>query len=140
MQVRDFLSTSRRDLIKKQKKLQKASLRYESESDLNVFNEQLQSNASALSQLSLAPQHLGFEPIVKELLGNTEFIQLLSIITMIFYIVAGVQYWAPTYLQTVMLQDKQVTNPYIAITSLTSPLSGLLAGGLTTTYYGGYTT
>jgi len=59
-------------------------------------------------------------------------------ITGIFYIVAGIQYWTANYMITVLLIDKAVATSFVAATSITAPISGVLVGGLVTAFYGGY--
>lgn len=58
-------------------------------------------------------------------------------LTMIYYIVAGIQYWTTNYLITVLGIDKTIATSLVAITSITAPISGVLVGGIVTSYCGG---
>ena len=74
------------------------------------------------------------------ILSNKEFLCLMLTLTMIYYIVAGIQYWTTNYLITVLSIDKTVATSLVAITSITAPISGVLVGGIATSYCGGYMT
>lgn len=58
--------------------------------------------------------------------------------TGIYFVVAGVQYWCPNYMTKVLDIDVSVATTYFAITSFSAPVSGVLIGGVVTSYYGGF--
>ena len=76
--------------------------------------------------------------ILGRLLANTEYVCLLIAITGIYYIVAGIQYWMPNYMSTVLHINPTLAASYYATTLLIAPISGVLVGGFATSYYGGY--
>ena len=83
---------------------------------------------------------LTYREIFTQLLSNKDFVYLLLTITGIFYIVAGIQYWTANYMITILKINAQVATSFVAIACITGPLSGVLVGGLVTSYYGGYNT
>lgn len=56
----------------------------------------------------------------------------------LFYVVTGIQYWLPNYLETVIGVDHDVVTIYFAVTSLSAPIGGVIVGGIITTSFGGY--
>ena len=60
--------------------------------------------------------------------------------TGICYIVGGIQYWSTNYLITVLKIDKTIATTLFAITTVSAPISGVLIGGMATSYCGGYKT
>jgi len=44
----------------------------------------------------------------------------------------------PTYIEQVLDINKTVTATYVAFLSFTAPLSGIVIGGIITSYFGGY--
>lgn len=78
--------------------------------------------------------------ILAKLLNNREYVFLLLTLTVTFYVVAGVQYWTASYMITVLLVDKQIATAFISISSITAPISGIILGGIVTSYHGGYET
>lgn len=56
----------------------------------------------------------------------------------ILFIATGLQYWTSNYLTVVLDIDKIVASEYVAILSISAPVTGLVTGGVITNYYGGY--
>lgn len=48
---------------------------------------------------------LSFQAIVKTLASNTEFLMLMLSQTGFYYVVAGIQYWCPNYLELILKVD-----------------------------------
>lgn len=64
----------------------------------------------------------------------------------LFFVVTGIQYWAANFLKIefgcAAIGENGVTDDtiavYFAVTSFTAPISGAIAGGVTTSKMGGY--
>ena len=54
------------------------------------------------SQLNSDRENLSFIEVVKTLCANTEFLLLMLSSTGFYYVVAGIQYWCPNYLELIM--------------------------------------
>ena len=78
--------------------------------------------------------------IIGDLLSNSLFILFLLSASGFFYVVGGVLYWCPNYLEQVLMVDKSLAASFFAVVSFTAPVSGVLIGGLITSFYGGYNT
>ena len=78
--------------------------------------------------------------IVGDLWSNQLFILFLLSVSGFFYVVAGVLYWCPNYMEQVLLVEKSLAASFFAVVSFTAPVSGVLIGGLITSLYGGYNT
>ena len=61
-------------------------------------------------------------------------------LTGLFYVVTGIQYWLPDYIQNVLQIDAHTATIYFVITSLSAPIGGVIVGGIVTSKYGGYNT
>ena len=81
---------------------------------------------------------MSFIQVVKTLCANTEFLLLMLASTGFYYVVAGVQYWCPNYLELIMEVNKTEATIYFSITTFCAPTSGVIVGGIVTSYYGGY--
>lgn len=77
---------------------------------------------------------------MRELVSNMEYVMLMMTITGFYYVVGGIQYWGVDYLEKVMKVSPQTASLYFAFVSLTSPVLGVVFGGLLISHYGGYTT
>jgi sugar phosphate permease len=73
-------------------------------------------------------------------LDNKLFLLFLLAASGFFYVVAGVLYWCPNYLEQVLLIDKNLAASFFAVVSFTAPVSGVLIGGFITSSFGGYNT
>ena len=78
--------------------------------------------------------------IIGDLWSNQLFILFLLSVSGFFYVVAGVLYWCPNYMEQVLLVEKSLANSFFAVVSFTAPVSGVLVGGLITSLFGGYNT
>ena len=61
-------------------------------------------------------------------------------LTGLFYVVTGIQYWLPDYIQTVLDIEPHEATMYFVIVSLSAPIGGVVVGGIITSAYGGYNT
>ena len=73
-------------------------------------------------------------------MGNKEFWYICFSMTGLFFVVTGVQYWLPTYLKEVYSLSEDEAAIFYTTTSITAPISGVIVGGVVTTYLGGYNT
>ena len=75
---------------------------------------------------------------IKSLMGNIVFICLCFGLTGLYFVVTGIQYWAPDYLQNVVGVQADVASYYFAVTCFTAPVGGVIVGGIITSALGGY--
>lgn len=61
-------------------------------------------------------------------------------LTGLFYVVTGIQYWLPDYIQVILDVDPQTAVLYFVVVSLTAPIGGVIVGGIITSSLGGYNT
>jgi MFS family permease len=61
-------------------------------------------------------------------------------LTGLFYVVTGIQYWLPDYIQNVLDIEPHTATLYFVIVSLSAPIGGVIVGGIITASYGGYNT
>lgn len=55
-----------------------------------------------------------------------------------YFLVAGIQYWCPFYLEQVLMAPKAAAISLYTIVTISAPLLGVILGGSLTTYLGGY--
>ncbi|CAK84475.1 unnamed protein product (macronuclear) [Paramecium tetraurelia] len=60
------------------------------------------------------------------------------VISILYFIVTGIQFWMTDYMIHEMHQDKQTVNIVFAIVSITAPVFGCITGGLIAQKLGGY--
>jgi sugar phosphate permease len=77
---------------------------------------------------------------MKSVLSNKVFLALMMSLTGLFYVVTGIQYWLPDYIQDVLSVDHATATTYFVIASLSAPIGGVIVGGIITSAYGGYNT
>ena len=58
--------------------------------------------------------------------------------TGLYFVVTGIQYWLPDYMQNVMEIEPELAAWYFAALCFTAPISGVVMGGIITTSFGGY--
>ena len=58
----------------------------------------------------------------------------------IYFIVTGIQYWMPSYMDQVLGAPKDTVTSYFTIITLSGPIGGVITGGIVTQNYGGYNT
>lgn len=76
---------------------------------------------------------------VKLIMSNKPWVLICAGITLLYYIVTGIQYWISDYMITTLkVNDSTVFISYATI-SVTGPVIGIVFGGNITTYLGGYT-
>lgn len=78
---------------------------------------------------------------VKGVVTNLSFLTLCLSLSGLYFVVTGIQYWGSDYLKSEFGPDGVSDNTvaiYFAATSLSAPISGAVAGGITTSYMGGY--
>ena len=61
-------------------------------------------------------------------------------LTGLYFVVTGVQYWTPNYLEKVLDVPSDVAAIFFAGTTISAPISGVIVGGIVTTNAGGYNT
>jgi len=81
-----------------------------------------------------------FKEKLASVITNKIFVLLCGALTGLFFVVTGIQYWAPDYLQNVLKQDPTLVAIYFSTVSLTAPVSGVIVGGIVTSAFGGYNT
>ena len=59
-------------------------------------------------------------------------------LTGLYFVVTGIQYWLPDYMQNVMEIEPELAAWYFAALCFTAPISGVVMGGIITTSFGGY--
>ena len=57
-----------------------------------------------------------------------------------YFIVGGIMYWYPTYLTEVLLMDEREAMSTFSYISIGAPTSGVICGGIFTSWLGGYNT
>jgi hypothetical protein len=57
----------------------------------------------------------------------------------LYFVVTGIQYWTPDYLQNIIGQDHDVVAYYFSATSFTAPVGGVIVGGFVMQAFGGFT-
>lgn len=58
--------------------------------------------------------------------------------TGLYFVVTGIQYWLPDYMQNVMEIEPELAAWYFAALCFTAPITGVVMGGIMTTWIGGY--
>lgn len=66
------------------------------------------------------------------------FVFLMLAISVLFFIISGIQYWASDYLQEVLGIEKDLVHIYFSITCITAPVIGALLSGVVMNRLGGY--
>ena len=77
---------------------------------------------------------------LKSVATNKVFLSLCLSLSGLYFVVTGVQYWTPDYLQNVLKVEESTVNIFFSVTSFTAPISGVIIGGIVTTSFGGYNT
>lgn len=98
----------------------------------------IRSVVSKSSVIKKAPKKESFASKLKSVMGNTVFICLCLGLTGLYFVVTGIQYWAPDYLQNVLGVSADVASFYFAVTCFTAPVGGVIVGGIVTSALGGY--
>jgi sugar phosphate permease len=75
---------------------------------------------------------------LRQLLANGIFVSLCLSLSGIFFIVTGIQFWLPKYLQDVLNYDQEKSALIYMVVCFTGPVAGVIVGGLITNAYGGY--
>lgn len=75
---------------------------------------------------------------IGELTSNTQFIILTVGLSLLYFIVTGIQFWVTDYLQTVLNIQQSKVFTFYTLTSISAPVLGVIAGGSVTHKYGGY--
>jgi sugar phosphate permease len=77
---------------------------------------------------------------VKSLIVNKVYVGLCLSLTGLYFVVTGVQYWTPNYLEKALGVPSDIAAIFFAGTSISAPISGVIVGGIVTTNFGGYNT
>ena len=72
------------------------------------------------------------------LLNSWTFVFLTLGLSSMFFVVSGIQYWTTLYMIQALNADPVVVIIGFVVLSTTAPISGVLAGGHVSDYYGGY--
>lgn len=75
---------------------------------------------------------------LQSVVKNKIFLCLMFALTGLFYVVTGIQYYLPGYIQNVLGIDAHTATLFFVIISLSAPIGGVIVGGIITTAYGGY--
>ena len=76
---------------------------------------------------------------VKLILSNKPWMLICGGITLLYYVVTGIQYWISDYMITTLKTEQGTVFISYATISVTGPVIGIVFGGNLTTYFGGYT-
>lgn len=72
------------------------------------------------------------------LISDGVFVCLSLALTGLYFLVTGIQYWAPYYMQTVLGMTREQATWYFSAMSFSGPISGVIVGGIVTQMFGGY--
>ena len=75
---------------------------------------------------------------IKAVVTNKPYLLMLASLTLLYYIIAGIQYWISDYMITVLGQDETVVFTAFAFISVTGPVLGVVTGGNITACLGGF--
>lgn len=75
---------------------------------------------------------------LKSLLKNVPYIASIATISILFFIISGIQYWVTDYFIEVIGQPEQKVFMFFSITAITAPVLGAIASGIICSYLGGY--
>ena len=73
-----------------------------------------------------------------QMLKNREFLLSSVTISLIFFVVAALQYWITKYLIVVLGVDTNIVFAYFSFACITGPVGGMIMGGLVTSKLGGF--
>jgi len=59
-------------------------------------------------------------------------------LSLLYFIVTGIQFWVTDYLQTVLNMPQSTVFAFYSLTSISAPVAGVIAGGSVTHKFGGY--
>ncbi|CAD8101773.1 unnamed protein product [Paramecium sonneborni] len=76
--------------------------------------------------------------MMKELYSIKLWLCCTIVISILYFIVTGIQFWMTDYMIKEMHQEKQTVNIVFAIVSITAPVFGCVTGGLIAQKLGGY--
>ncbi|CAK95162.1 unnamed protein product (macronuclear) [Paramecium tetraurelia] len=76
--------------------------------------------------------------MMKELYSIKLWLCCTIVISILYFIVTGIQFWMTDYMIKEMHQEKQTVNIVFAIVSITAPVFGCITGGLIAQKLGGY--
>jgi sugar phosphate permease len=72
------------------------------------------------------------------LLGNFDFVALLLILTSVYFITTGIQFWITDFWVAVLQVEKTKATIYFAVAAITGPVTGVILGGVIFSRIGGY--
>lgn len=73
-----------------------------------------------------------------KVLTNTGFLRLCTSVTLLYFVVTGIQFWFSDFLITVMNLEKNVVFTLFAFVSISGPVVGVILGGYISSKLGGY--
>jgi hypothetical protein len=75
---------------------------------------------------------------IASMITNPVFCGLVATMSGLYFVVTGIQYWMSAYMITVMGATADMAALYYVVLTFTGPIVGVIAGGLLTSYVGGY--
>ena len=72
------------------------------------------------------------------LLGNFDFVALLLILTSVYFLTTGMQFWITDFWVAVLGLTKQTATIYFSVAAITGPVAGVILGGVVFSRIGGY--
>jgi len=75
---------------------------------------------------------------LKIVMKNKNFLKMCLALTVLYFVLTGVQFWFSDYLITVMNVNKGTVFTMFGAVSITGPVLGVVVGGYVTTALGGY--
>lgn len=74
------------------------------------------------------------------LVSNCVFVGLCLTLTGIYFVVTGIQYWMPSYMKNTLGTTEDMGATVYMVLTFSGPISGVIVGGVATSYLGGYNT
>ena len=74
------------------------------------------------------------------MISNKIYVSLCLALSGLYFVVTGIQFWAPDYLKSIIGVDEQSVSIFFVVTCFSAPVSGVIVGGIVTTAFGGYNT
>lgn len=72
------------------------------------------------------------------LLGNFDFVALLFILTSVYFLTTGIQFWITDFWVAVLHVEKTKATIYFSVAAITGPVMGVILGGVIFSRIGGY--
>jgi len=66
---------------------------------------------------------------IKQLSTDWIYISIVLSLTLLFFVISGIQYWASNYLENILGVSTERTHIYFMMTCLSAPISGAIYSG-----------